>query len=87
MTVSGYLGKDQVCIGHYGTYEEFTDNSTTVCMTDQSFLLVNSISGSNWDMRATDMKYVDSVCGLGKEVPSAEATGWLARAVYEGNLK
>ena len=86
MVFSGYNARDQVCIGHYGSYEEFTDKHTTVCMTEQSFMLVNTVSEFYWDMQATNTKYIDSVCGLGKEMPSAEATGWLAKAVYQGNL-
>ena len=75
-----------MCIGHYGSYEEFTDKQTTVCMEEQSFMLVNSVSNLNWDMQATSSSHISSVCGLGKEMPSADATGWLARSIYQANL-
>ena len=87
MLVSGYYATDSMCIGHYGTYEQFTDAHTTVCMKQQKFFLVTEATKWDWSMRATDTKHIDSVCGLGKERPSEHAEGWLARAVYEGRLK
>ena len=75
-----------MCIGHYGSYEQFTDKQTTVCMEDQSFTLVNSVSDMSWDMQATASNHISSVCGLGKEIPSPDAKGWLARSMYQANL-
>jgi hypothetical protein len=35
----------------------------------------------NWSAKATDIKYFESICGLGKEKSSSDAQGIIARAV------
>ena len=86
MTVTGQYASDTMCIAHYGTFEEFTEPTTTICSKDQQFLLVTTMSRWNWSMKATDTKYIDSVCGLGKERANSEAKGWLAKAANEGKI-
>ena len=41
----------------------------------------------NWSAKATDIKYFESICGLGKEKSSSDAQGMIARAVNQDLLK
>ena len=72
-----------MCIGMFGTHKQYLDPHTRICMEDQPFFLVQQTLDWNWSAKATDIKYVESICGLGKEKSSKRAQGWLARAVNE----
>ena len=56
-------------------------------MDQQPFFLVENTVDWNWSAKATDVKYFESICGLGKEDPSEDAQGIIARAVNQGLLK
>ena len=86
-TVAGGPCSDYMCIGQYGSKASiYKDPRTTVCMDDQVFFLVGQQLDWNWSAKATDVKYIDSVCGLGKEKLSPYPEGWIARAVHEGHI-
>ena len=85
--VEGYPASDSMCIGMYGNKEQYSNPETTVCQDNQFFFLVTSQDGWNWSAQATLDDKISAVCGLGYEKASADAEGWLARAVYSGDIK
>ena len=85
--VEGFLASDVACYGMAGNRRQFTNPSTTVCVNNQVFFLVDKQDDWNWGADATDNRRVDAVCGLGYEQPSADAVGWLARAANQNLIK
>jgi len=85
--VSGHHATDNMCIGMFGTSEQYSDPHTTVCQDAQPFFLVMETLDWNWSAKATNIKYIDSVCGLGMEKADKRAQGWIARAAYDGQMK
>lgn len=85
--VNGFMASDSTCIGMYGNSKQFHNPTTTVCMENQVFFLVDNQTDWDWHAKATDVKHLDAVCGLGKEKSSMRAKGFLARAVHLDHLK
>jgi len=56
-------------------------------MEQQPFFLIMETVDWNWSAKATNIKYLDAVCGLGKEKADKRAKGWIARAVSDDLLK
>ena len=52
-------------------------------MPDQNFFLVDYQVSWDWSASATDVNFIDAICGLGYEKVSEQSSGWLARGVYE----
>lgn len=61
--------------------------ATSVCHENQLFFLVHNQTEWDWGAKATDKKHVDSFCGLGHEMASKDAQGFVARAAYHGQIR
>ena len=81
-TVKGYMAADYMCMGMHGNKKQFTNPSTSICMKNQVFFMVDEQSDWNWGAKVSNGKHVDAICGLGKEKASMRAKGWLARAKH-----
>ena len=85
-SLAGYPASDSMCIGMWGNRDQFKDPETSVCQDNQFFFLVTSQDGWNWSAQATLDSKINAVCGLGYEKATPDAEGWLAKAVYTGDI-
>ena len=86
-TVFGTYAKDFTCLSMMGTKKQASDDQTKVCNRDQKFFMVNNMTEWDWDGRVAHNYYADAVCGLGKEKASNDSESFIARAVYNEDIK